>query len=367
MNPETQLLDPQQQALLAQVTRVVVGVGLAWFTVHAMRLTASSAESWTAVRAAIRSGAQIMVLRVLLPATAVLTLVQQHTGAQAFAILFGLGFALTVVLFFFFFAIYSVASKHAVWNAGAAASMGGGNRGLAVLLLLSGLVFTGPTAGPQIERTTAAFLAIDLGNFLALLAALPFLMSLLARGKSADGVPVPELISTNLYQARWDLVPIFAAVVTYLAVNAFGEQSWVTAVVRQIGTETADIRSVLVLYLAWLYVFATLPSLSAVRHEFPHAVMLALLRVGLASLAAVAGAALLGFSSPLAFATSPYGLATLLLLLSPVSSFASIIIKQAGADEQAEARVSELVLASTIVFLIVALILALGAGFLDSR
>lgn len=364
MNPQTTLLDAQQQAQLAQVTRVVVGVGLAWFTVHAMRLSASSAEAWAAVRAAIRSGAQIIVLRVLLPATAVLTLVQQQTGAQAFAILFGLGFALTVALFFFFFAIYSVARKSPVWNAGAAASMGGGNRGLAVLLLLSGLVFTGPGAGAQIEQTTAAFLAIDLGNFLALLAALPFLMSMLAKGKQGESVAVPDLISTNLYQARWDLFPIFAAVVTYLAVNAFGEQSWVAAVVREIGAETADIRSVLVLYLAWLYVFATLPSLKAVRHEFPHAVALAVLRIGLASLAAVAGAAVLGHPSPLAFVTTPYGLAIIILLISPVSSFASIIVKQAGADEQAEARVSELVLASTIVFLAIALLLGLGSGFI---
>lgn len=361
MNAAEGLLDPQQQLMFAHLTRFAVGVGLAWFTIAAMRLSASTVDAWSIVQGAVRTGAQVVVLRVLLPATAVLTLVKQQTGAQSFAFLFGIGFALTVALFIAFFVIYLVSSKNAAWNAGTAASMGGGNRGLATLLVLSGILFVGADAASERDNTIAAFLAVDLGNFLALLVALPFLMALFSRRQlESNEVSISEIVSSNFHRARWDIFPIFAAIVLFILVNASGPSSYLGAAVNAVGEETASVRGVLVLYLAWLYVFATLPSLASVNNALGHAMLLAVLRICLAIGTAYLGGFVMRVT-PLEFVKTPEGLAIVVLLISPVSSFAAVIVKQAGADEAAEQRVSELVVASTLVFLFVSLVLTIGS------
>lgn len=355
------ILDPQQQLMLAHLTRFLVGVALAWFTIAAMRVGASG-EAWSLAQRAIKTGTQIVVLRVLLPSSAVLALVKQENGAQSFAILFGTGFALTISLFVLFFIVYFLISKNAAWNAGTAASMGGGNRGLATLLVLSGIIFVGADAVDERDNTIASFLAVDLGNFLALLVALPVLMAVFSRRQmDADKASISEIVSSNFVRAKWDIIPILGAIVLFVLLNSAGPNSEVSAAVTAVGEETAAVRGVLVLYLAWLYVFATLPSLSAVGRALPHAMALAVLRIILAVGAAYLG----GFitrDSPLGFATTPEGLAIIVLVISPVSSFAAVIVKQAGADEAAEQRVSELIVASTLVFLFVSFLLVLASA-----
>lgn len=361
MNGSEGVLDPQQQLMLAHLTRFLVGVALAWFTVAAMRIGAPG-EAWSVAQRAIKTGTQIVVLRVLLPASAVLALVKQETGAQSFAILFGTGFALTISLFILFFIVYFVTSKNAAWNAGTAASMGGGNRGLATLLVLSAVIFVGADAVDERDNTIASFLAVDLGNFLALLVALPVLMAVFSRRQmEADKVNISEIVSTNFVRARWDILPILGAIVLFILVNSAGPNSQISAAVTAVGEETAAVRGVLVLYLAWLYVFATLPSLKSVGGALPHAMALAVLRIMLAIGAAYLGGLITGVS-PLAFATTPEGLAIVVLLISPVSSFAAVIVKQAGADDVAEQRVSELIVASTLVFLFVSFLLIIASA-----
>lgn len=353
--------------LFSQFTRLFVTIGLAWITVAAIRFAVTNSESrpqalsteaaWAIVKDGIRAGAQILVLRILLPTTAVIAVVQGHAGNVEFARMFLIGFFVAVLLFFVFWLLYALAlQKNAIWHAGAAASMGGGNRGLAALLLLASIIYSGPDAATELEAAKTAFLAVDMGNFIALLVAFPLMTSLLVRARTIDDeTPLGRLLAQNIVGARWDLIPFLVAALAVVVLSAWPHPI-LTAAVDQIGRETENIRSLLLLYLAWMYVFVTLPSLRSVSGALGEATLLLVSRLGLAAAALFTGAFLLTITWSDFFRT-PEGLALTVLLIAPVSSFAPFIATRSGAPEEAEARITRLVLASTMLFFVLSIVL----------
>lgn len=126
----------EHNPVFAQVARLSVTLFFAWITVAAIRnavgrLTRhdgqiSSEQAWVIVRDALKDGTQVVVLRILLPATAVVALAQGNVGGAKFVWLFWLGFILAVAMLLVFRLIYqATGQRDARWKAGAAGSMGG--------------------------------------------------------------------------------------------------------------------------------------------------------------------------------------------------------------------------------------------------
>lgn len=209
------------------------------------------------------------------------------------------------------------------------------------MLLFASALYAGSNAQDTLDQAKTAFLAIDMGNFVALLLMFPLLM----RPQSWQG------LARNLVERLWDIIPIIIVFVLLAVIKIFPD-SFLKSLVDSAGRESQNARSLLLLYLAWVYVFVTLPSLRQISAALGEAVLILIFRLTVAG-ALIATGTYLFQSAPLDVVRHPEFLAFTVLLIAPVSSFAPFIVKQAGAPQETEERIAHLVLASTMLFMVI--------------
>jgi hypothetical protein len=346
---------------VATLTRFIVAVGLAGATVAAARAGIRRSalahgvpfrQRWTTFEQDLIGGLRVVILRLLLPATAALAVLRAEK-VSAFLLLFVLGFLATLALYALFLIAYRLAQATGfAWRAAAAASMGGGNRGLAALVMLAG--FGGFSASQQ-EQSLGAFFALDAGNFIALLTAMPLLIGLIAAPRQAvvklsdaEDESTGEATGIDLKQAKWDLLPLLvipvSAVVASLPQKE-GIADWFIAA----GAQTQEVRGALLLYLPWLWIFLAWPSARQLQYAMSEALALFVARACLVVLLVAVIASYMQTDVRDAL-WQPSVLAVAVLLLAPVSSFAKLICQQTGAGRQTLDQVGALILSSTVLF-----------------
>jgi len=343
------------------MSRFLVTLALAWLATATMRSTAGriSDAAWDAIRSAIKDATHLVVLRILLPSTAVIAVIQGQLPPGDFARLMMLGFTIAMVLYAMSVIGYRIVlGRNSIWRAQSAASMGGGNRGLAALLLLAGIVYA-PAPGREELLTTAkaSFLAIDLGNFVALLFCFPFLTTLIMRSDGPSSEPkLVDILSGSLHKARWDLLVPLGGFILVCMVMA-----WPTPVLREAvdraARETDSVRSILLSFLTWLHVFVVASPFRSFAGPLGEATILLFMRTLLAIATAVVGGWLVDLTA-FEFVATPRGLALSILLLAPVSSVAPFVARQAGADDRSAEDATLLVIVSTVLFIALTVVLA---------
>lgn len=345
----------------ATLLRFVVAVGMALATVAAARVAVRQSATarnapfepmWDEFEGHLVGALRVVILRLLLPASATLAVLKAK-DASAFLLLFLAGAAATVILYALFLALYKLLGRPGFeWRGAAAASMGGGNRGLAALVLLCGV---GGLSATEQEIAQGAFFALDAGNFLALLTFMPLLISVVAQpatdadASKAEKQAWKETVGERLSKARWDLAPIAISLALPTLILATPALANIEALIEHAGEETSQLRSALLLYLPWVWVFLAWPTLPELRAAIVEAIGLTAIRGMLVALGLVALSSALNTSVRELF-WQPFYLAAIVLLMAPVSSLAKIICAQAGADKATQDRIGALTVSSTVVF-----------------
>lgn len=326
--------------------------------------------AWERFASVLKETIRVLALRILLPSSVVWAVLDTDTDSRYYAALFGVGLAATVLLFAFFSVAYRLfQAETLVWRAGAAATMGGGNRGLAALMLIGGLHYANEPEA--LGRAQAAFLTLDAGNYVALLAVLPVLMRLFAGNRKhrslrdAEEGTFKEIVGHSVWSARWDLAPMGLALGAAVLLKTLGPDSLPNEVSRVVGESTQLARSQLLLFLAWIYVMLSWPRRQEFQSAFFELFLLLVARGGLAAGVVWLVSVAMGTTMAATF-WHPAVLAGVVLLTAPISSFAKMICEQAGAPPEISRPIGDLVLASTVLFvgltLVATVMAALGSS-----
>lgn len=246
-----------QDAQYSILANILFTLGIAWATRHfAFSYKSHNEELKTdEVATAVfkRTAAfsiKRVVLMILIPTTIILNLNPskfQSDGSKYFPYehfplaIFAAGFCVLFLFYIVFSVVYGRSyPDRDIWRI-SASSMGGGNRGIAAVLLVSSF-FSSPEMA---SVALTSFLLLDFGNFIALLALTSKRNESLASALNGDAAGEIKLL----------LKVVAAVAIILFFMRVIDNQSPILIFMERFREFSSSARSVLLSFLSWLYVF----------------------------------------------------------------------------------------------------------------